>query len=201
MNTVGRFPSHLDGFVLATLPIPLVASHTTPRAIFTVDGDGSSLRNSVPCFPSLCSMQAIRCQNLASARHVLSGDGQVRNIGSTLLPFLSPPTCNLTHYLAFIVLRLSVPHGICTHASSGFFRRFREAIECLKRALIGADPFETAIRLRMAGLHKLLGEVPEAALCHNHIVETYSADSAYNFLLICLMTEDWQHPDLLDFPP
>ncbi|KAI0699551.1 hypothetical protein BC835DRAFT_1412536 [Cytidiella melzeri] len=55
--------------------------------------------------------------------------------------------------------------------------RYREALECLKRALIGADPFETAIRLRMAGIYKILEELSEEAVCHNYIVETYAANN------------------------
>lgn len=60
---------------------------------------------------------------------------------------------------------------------SSILSRYREAIECLKRALIGASQFETAIRLRMAGIYKMLGEQDEAVACHTYIVNTYSADS------------------------
>ena len=41
--------------------------------------------------------------------------------------------------------------------------RLREAIECLKRALIGADPFETSINLKLAKLHNDLEEWTESS--------------------------------------
>lgn len=59
--------------------------------------------------------------------------------------------------------------------------RLREAIECLKRALIGADPHESSIRTRLAGLHNELSEFAEAASYHKYIVDTLVADSAYLF--------------------
>ncbi|KIP08436.1 hypothetical protein PHLGIDRAFT_104401 [Phlebiopsis gigantea 11061_1 CR5-6] len=49
--------------------------------------------------------------------------------------------------------------------------RLREAIECLKRALIGADPLETTIHLRLAKLYHDLADYKEAASYHQHIVE------------------------------
>ena len=57
--------------------------------------------------------------------------------------------------------------------------RLREAIECLKRALIGADPHETVIRTRLAGLYNDLGEYAEGASYHKYIVDMLVADSAY----------------------
>ncbi|KAI0342117.1 TPR-like protein [Trametopsis cervina] len=63
--------------------------------------------------------------------------------------------------------------GMCYQEMS----RYREAIECLKRALIGADPFETAIRSRMADIHMTICEYREAAACHSHIIETFMADN------------------------
>lgn len=49
--------------------------------------------------------------------------------------------------------------------------RLREAIECLRRALIGADPQETTIHLKLAKLHYDLDEYSEAAAYHRRIVE------------------------------
>lgn len=64
-------------------------------------------------------------------------------------------------------------HRLC------FLDRLREAIECLKRALIGADPHEIAIRTRLASLYTSLGDFAEAANYHKYIVDTSVADSAY----------------------
>ena len=57
--------------------------------------------------------------------------------------------------------------------------RPREAIECLKRALIGADPMETTIHLRLAKLYHDLGEFAEAANYHRHVVELCMSASEY----------------------
>ncbi|KAI0630266.1 TPR-like protein [Trametes polyzona] len=53
--------------------------------------------------------------------------------------------------------------------------RQREAIECLRRALIGADPQETTIHLKLAKLHNDLQEYKEAATYHRRIVEVCRA--------------------------
>lgn len=53
---------------------------------------------------------------------------------------------------------------------------FREAIECLKRALIGADPHEITIHLKLAKLHYSLEEFPEAAAYNRRVVEVCQAD-------------------------
>ncbi|KAI0663596.1 TPR-like protein [Cubamyces menziesii] len=49
--------------------------------------------------------------------------------------------------------------------------RLKEATECLRRALIGADPQETTIHLKLAKLHHDLEEFAEAAAYHRRIVE------------------------------
>ncbi|KAI0645601.1 TPR-like protein [Trametes meyenii] len=49
--------------------------------------------------------------------------------------------------------------------------RLRDAAECLRRALIGADLQETTIHLKLAKLHHDLGEHSEAAAYHRRIVE------------------------------
>ncbi|KAJ3003858.1 hypothetical protein NUW54_g5089 [Trametes sanguinea] len=53
--------------------------------------------------------------------------------------------------------------------------RLKEAAECLRRALIGADPQETTIHLKLAKLHHDLGEYAEAAAYHRRIVEVCRA--------------------------
>ena len=72
--------------------------------------------------------------------------------------------------------------------------RPREAIECMKRALIGADPNETNLHLRLAKLYHDLNEFTEAASYHQHIVEVGRAASAYLFLF-CRMS-----PSILILP-
>ena len=54
--------------------------------------------------------------------------------------------------------------------------RLREAVECLKRALIPADPHEITINLKLARLHRLLEEPAEAVAYHRKVVEVCQAD-------------------------
>ncbi|TDL17279.1 TPR-like protein [Rickenella mellea] len=54
--------------------------------------------------------------------------------------------------------------------------RPREAIECYKRALIGADPRETPINLKLAKLHDDVEEYAEAASYHQRVVEVSRAE-------------------------
>ncbi|KAH7909322.1 hypothetical protein BJ138DRAFT_1127757 [Hygrophoropsis aurantiaca] len=49
--------------------------------------------------------------------------------------------------------------------------RFREAVECHKRALLGADPRESSINLKLARLHEKLGEKADASAYHRRVVE------------------------------
>ena len=55
--------------------------------------------------------------------------------------------------------------------------RYREAIECLKRALIPADPREITINFKLAKLHQLLDEPTEAVAYHRRVVEVCQTDS------------------------
>ena len=55
--------------------------------------------------------------------------------------------------------------------------RYREAIECLKRALIPADPREITINFKLAKLHQLLDEPAEAIAYHRRVVEVCQTDS------------------------
>ena len=49
--------------------------------------------------------------------------------------------------------------------------RLREAIECLKRALLGADANEIAISLKLARLHSDLDEAADAAAYHRRVID------------------------------
>lgn len=49
--------------------------------------------------------------------------------------------------------------------------RLREAIECLKRALLGADANEIAITLKLARLHSDLDETADAVAYHLRVIE------------------------------
>jgi len=53
--------------------------------------------------------------------------------------------------------------------------RLREAIECLKRALLGADANEVAIALKLARLHSDLDETADAVAYHRRIIDISSA--------------------------
>jgi anaphase-promoting complex subunit 8 len=54
--------------------------------------------------------------------------------------------------------------------------RLREAVECLKRALIPADPHEITINLKLAKLYHTLEEPAEAVAYHQRVVEVCQAD-------------------------
>ncbi|GJE95470.1 TPR-like protein [Phanerochaete sordida] len=64
-------------------------------------------------------------------------------------------------------VRIWQAQGMCYEE----MHRPREAIECLKRALIGADPMETTIHLRLAKLYHDEHDYAEAANYHRHVVE------------------------------
>ncbi|KAG2150587.1 hypothetical protein DEU56DRAFT_728974 [Suillus clintonianus] len=49
--------------------------------------------------------------------------------------------------------------------------RLKEAVDCLKRALLGADSRETTIHLKLAKLHEELEEQAQAAAYHRRVVE------------------------------
>ncbi|KIM75485.1 hypothetical protein PILCRDRAFT_98910 [Piloderma croceum F 1598] len=70
-------------------------------------------------------------------------------------------------------VRLWQAQGMCYEEIG----RLREAIECLKRALIGADPLETSINLKLAKLHNDLEEWTEAAAYHRRVVEVCRANA------------------------
>ena len=53
--------------------------------------------------------------------------------------------------------------------------RLREAIECLKRALLGADANEIAIALKLARLHSDLDETADAVAYHRRIIDISGA--------------------------
>jgi anaphase-promoting complex subunit 8 len=49
--------------------------------------------------------------------------------------------------------------------------RLREAIDCLKRALLGADANEIAIALKLARLHSDLDETADAVAYHRRVID------------------------------
>ncbi|KAH8080266.1 hypothetical protein BXZ70DRAFT_640964 [Cristinia sonorae] len=55
--------------------------------------------------------------------------------------------------------------------------RLREAIECMKRALLGADPRETTIHIRLARLHADLEEHAESAAYHQRVIDVCMEDN------------------------
>ncbi|KAF5377358.1 hypothetical protein D9757_007989 [Collybiopsis confluens] len=69
-------------------------------------------------------------------------------------------------------VRLWQAQGLCYEEMG----RLHEAVECLKRALIPADPHEININLMLAKLHRDLSEHAEAAAYHRRVVEVCQAD-------------------------
>ena len=53
----------------------------------------------------------------------------------------------------------------------------REAIECFKRALLGAEPTESNIKLKLARLYDDLGDKASAAAYHRRIAENELAET------------------------
>ncbi|TCD69804.1 Anaphase-promoting complex subunit 23 [Steccherinum ochraceum] len=60
--------------------------------------------------------------------------------------------------------------------------RLREAIECMKRALLGADPREITIHIRLARLHADLEEFMESAAYHQRVIDVCTEDSELAYL-------------------
>lgn len=58
-------------------------------------------------------------------------------------------------------------------------QRLKEAAECLKRALLGADPREITIHSKLAKLHEELDEPTEAAAYHRRVVEICRIEGPY----------------------
>lgn len=54
--------------------------------------------------------------------------------------------------------------------------RYREAVECLKRALIPADPHEITINLKLAKIYNTMREYSESTAYHRRVVEVCQAD-------------------------
>ncbi|EIW82916.1 cell division control protein 23 [Coniophora puteana RWD-64-598 SS2] len=79
----------------------------------------------------------------------------------------------LTTYARPYDVRLWQAQGSCYEELG----KFREAIECLKRALLGADPHETIITLKLAKLHEELDELTDAANYHQRIVQVCQEDA------------------------
>lgn len=64
-------------------------------------------------------------------------------------------------------VRVWQAQGVCYEEMG----RPREAMECMKRSLIGADPQELTIRLKLAHLYADLNEKAESISYHQHVVE------------------------------
>ncbi|OBZ67068.1 hypothetical protein A0H81_12839 [Grifola frondosa] len=79
-------------------------------------------------------------------------------------------------------VRIWQAQGLCYEEMG----RVREAIECMKRALIGADPHETTIRLKLAKLHNDLDEFAEAAAYHRRVVEVCRAGNKHVIEGLCV---------------
>jgi len=62
-----------------------------------------------------------------------------------------------------------------------FRRRMRDAVECLKRALLGADARETTINLKLAKLYEELEEPAEAVAYHRRVVEICRGEGDWIF--------------------
>ncbi|KAF9066627.1 hypothetical protein BDP27DRAFT_1449615 [Rhodocollybia butyracea] len=69
-------------------------------------------------------------------------------------------------------VRLWQAQGMCYEEMG----RLREAVECLKRALIPADPHEINLMLMLARIHRDLDEQAEAVAYHRRVVEVCQAD-------------------------
>lgn len=55
--------------------------------------------------------------------------------------------------------------------------RLREAVECLRRVLYAASPHEQFSTLKLASLHRIMGEYQEAASYHHRIVQICNAEN------------------------
>ena len=108
--------------------------------------------------------QTIRRAHLAGSGHVLRRDGEVSDFTNRRLRCVRIISAAvLTGSLSLLVRTVAHP------------LRLREAIECLKRSLIGADPQETIIHQKLAKLHNDLEDYAEAAAYHSRIVEVCRA--------------------------
>ena len=146
-----------------------VVEHASVRAVLLPACNSPSVslwtRTPYACHSSNVH-QTVRCAHLAGSGHVLRRDGEVSEL---------PPAALSAHYIrryahgspCLLVRAWRVP--------ARSLRRLREAIECLKRALIGADPQETAIHQKLAKLYNDLEEYAEAAAYHRRIVEVCRA--------------------------
>ncbi len=70
--------------------------------------------------------------------------------------------------------RLVIQYYHCTGSEKR--TRFREALECYRRALIPSNPHETNVHLKLAKVHAELGEDEEAIAYHRRVVEISQAN-------------------------
>jgi len=87
-------------------------------------------------------------------------------------PLYGSYCANVRQDIAYILCR---PYDVRLWQAQGAsyqeMGRLREAIECLKRALLGADANEIAIALKLARLHSDLEETPDAVAYHRRVID------------------------------
>jgi anaphase-promoting complex subunit 8 len=97
-------------------------------------------------------------------------------------PLYGSCCANLRHLIAHIICR---PYDVRLWQAQGAsyqeMGRLREAIECLKRALLGADANEIAIALKLARLHSDLEEAADAAAYHRRVIDISRAMRMLHF--------------------
>jgi len=109
--------------------------------------------------------------------------------------FLRPPHVRkkLIFYQGRMMSVCGKPKALVTRRLAGAFdpflktkalnevimQRLKEAVECLKRALLGADPREITIHSKLAKLHEELDEPTEAAAYHRRVVEICRIEGPY----------------------
>jgi anaphase-promoting complex subunit 8 len=93
-------------------------------------------------------------------------------------PLYGSYCANFRQHIAYILCR---PYDVRLWQAQGAsyqeMGRLREAIECLKRALLGADANEIAIALKLARLHSDLDETVDAVAYHRRVIDISRAMS------------------------
>ena len=91
-------------------------------------------------------------------------------------PLYGSYCANFRRCIAYIIFR---PYDVRLWQAQGAsyqeMGRLREAIECLKRALLGADANEVAIALKLARLHNDLEETADAVAYHRRVIDISGA--------------------------
>ena len=91
---------------------------------------------------------------------------------ATALRFVVVPS---VEGLSLMMINIRSPYDVRLWQAQGAsyqeMGRLREAIECLKRALLGADANEIAISLKLARLHSDLDETADAVAYHRRVID------------------------------